>query len=630
MDAKFTAKIDAVEALADSLSQNLFLLESKVAAGGAIAPAAVSRDLELQNEVQSWRTKHEDQYRVHQDLMAKYNQISLSHQEMTRAHDSHAARALELEQSHRALQQEIEALTNQNSAHVQNIQSLTVQLQQPMSPPKATAVDSGGSAREVELSAALLEARGERDHWQNQHGLVISQHEQVLADMQHWQAQHQQASAQALHWETQHQQVSADMQNMQAQYERAVADLQQVQMTGQESTAQYQQAVAEAAAHREALQLKDAELMQMGALNNKVVELEQMIALKQQEVDLVSQQLNEVSASKAIIEQDLLLNKNTAGDLQTLMGDMSTMEQYREGLEKDVQSLNERLTVVSQMGPTHEAHQDIQSKYTQVSTDYQDLLAQHNQAKEIIVQLEQAQALQSSLSPSNQARSPAPVSPAPISPTGASPLVLEANNPAVIIEPQPLAAPIMVTEQVPVMMEQQIPVLAGSTGSAVQVQSPSTYQVPAAYGSGVSPGSAAYALPAAYGMGSDFGVERAMPVVAATTPTRTMSIPAKPTQYVYTEAPRSVPTVGYSAAANTLSMNATRYTVPTPGYAMGQAVAPTTSSMISSGRTASGGYGEAVTMSYGPAQSASVTAPMPAAGVSYPLPANRIRRQQQL
>mmetsp|Transcript_117995 Transcript_117995/g.208644 ORF Transcript_117995/g.208644 Transcript_117995/m.208644 type:complete len:297 (+) Transcript_117995:3-893(+) len=296
------------------------------------------------------------------------------------------------------------------------------------------------------------------------------------------------------------------------------------------------------------------------------------------------------------------------------------MEQYREGLEKDVQSLNERLTVVSQMGPTHEAHQDIQSKYTQVSTDYQDLLAQHNQAKEIIVQLEQAQALQSSLSPSNQARSPAPVSPAPISPAGASPLVLEANNPAVIIEPQPLAAPIMVTEQVPVMMEQQIPVLAGSTGSAVQVQSPSTYPVQAAYGSGVAPISAAY----------PFGVERAMPVVAASTPTRTMSIPAKPTQYVYTEAPRSVPTVGYSAAANTLSMNATRYTVPTPGYAMGQAVAPTTSQMISSGRTASGGYGEAVTMSYGPAQSASVTAPMPAAGVSYPLPANRIRRQQQL
>jgi len=247
-DANVHGKMYAMRSLAAGLVDNLTILEKQK---GENVPG--QQRFEHSSTVRELQTKHQQ---MTSDLMLKY-------QEVTRAHDSQAARAKEMENSNVRLQQQVELLTQQKNALQENLQSLARQV------PVASATCNASEGELHEALRALRQARGE---------------------VQQWQEQHQQAHGNA--------------QMLKAQYENTMLELQQSQLVGQQASALHQQAVEEADKHRqELLLMKESETMQVTTLKTKVMELESLVAEKQREVDSLSHQLRGTRAEKVGLEK---------------------------------------------------------------------------------------------------------------------------------------------------------------------------------------------------------------------------------------------------------------------------------------------------------------------------------------
>jgi len=253
-EQKIHDKMSAVKLLAEGLVENLNILEQKE---GRVAP--VQRGLEYPLASAELETQHQhmtleaQQWKAkHEDQICQMQDLMLRYEELARAHDSQAARARELEVGHKTLQEQVERLTQQNVAHQESIQTL------------APAADDA-KCRELELHEVVLQAKGEAQQWQDLH------------------------------------------QRAQAQYESAMLELQQSQLAGQ-------QAAQDADTHRQELLSKQAELVQMSTLRSKVMQLENLVADKQQEVDRLSQQLRGAQAGHAEKQQEVdRLNQQLRG-----------------------------------------------------------------------------------------------------------------------------------------------------------------------------------------------------------------------------------------------------------------------------------------------------------------------------
>jgi len=279
-EQKIHDKMSAVKLLAEGLVENLNILEQKE---GRVAP--VQRGLEYPLASAELETQHQhmtleaQQWKAkHEDQICQMQDLMLRYEELARAHDSQAARARELEVGHKTLQEQVERLTQQNVAHQESIQTL------------APAADDA-KCRELELHEVVLQAKGEAQQWQDLH------------------------------------------QRAQAQYESAMLELQQSQLAGQ-------QAVQEANMHRQELLSKQAELVQMNALNTKVRELENLVAKKQQEVDSLSQQLRETKSGQAAPTQEEVGEGATFGSLMDEIAALSAKvsQNLKDGPPKSLRS----------------------------------------------------------------------------------------------------------------------------------------------------------------------------------------------------------------------------------------------------------------------------------------------------
>mmetsp|Transcript_25447 Transcript_25447/g.46828 ORF Transcript_25447/g.46828 Transcript_25447/m.46828 type:complete len:565 (-) Transcript_25447:23-1717(-) len=198
------------------------------------------------------------------------------------------ARVAELEAGHTLLQEQVEALTKRGSWLQEQVET-----QQESIRSLSKAADAA-KCRELELQEALLQARRE---------------------VQQLQEQHQAAHDSAQTFQARYKNAMLELQQSQSAAQQAAQEADTHRRELQDAQSAAQQAAQEADTHHQELLLNKVELLQIGALNTKVTELENLLAEKQYEVDRLKQQLRETQTGK--------VSKETAPPKRELTGSLS-------------------------------------------------------------------------------------------------------------------------------------------------------------------------------------------------------------------------------------------------------------------------------------------------------------------